>query len=208
MPVSGIVVFVCLYIVATFFYPGGSQLDKAAPGFSWMQNYWCNLLNENAINGQPNAARPVALTAMGVLCFSLAYFWYRFPQAVRLSKTNRLVMQLSGVLAMATGLAIFTNYHDSLINIATLFGLVAVTGALAALRNLNWMGLFWTGLFAIALVGLNNILYYGPRLRYYLPLVQKATFLYFLVWMCGINIRMFTRGFSNYSSTADRSHKA
>lgn len=35
--------FLLFYVVATFFYPGGSQLDKTASGFSWTQNYWCNL---------------------------------------------------------------------------------------------------------------------------------------------------------------------
>jgi hypothetical protein len=63
-PLFGTLIYLLLYIVATFFYPGGSQVDKNSFGFSWAQNYWCNLLNENAINGQHNSARPIAIAAM------------------------------------------------------------------------------------------------------------------------------------------------
>ncbi|MDB5246855.1 MAG: hypothetical protein JWQ40_1249 [Segetibacter sp.] len=56
-------------------------------GFSWTQCYWCNLLNENVINGQGNPARPIALAAMLVLCITLAHLWFIFPQQVGLQKT-------------------------------------------------------------------------------------------------------------------------
>ncbi|MEJ7677696.1 MAG: hypothetical protein WKG06_07485 [Segetibacter sp.] len=89
-PLFGTLIFVCLYIIATLFYPGGSQVDKNAKGFSWTQNYWCNLLNENAINGQHNAARPIAMTAMFVLCLTFATFSYIFPRQIGLPKKAEL----------------------------------------------------------------------------------------------------------------------
>src|SRR3954449_6164304 len=63
LPLFGIILFLLLYFIATLYYPGGAQFDKTTKGFSWTQNYWCNLLNENAINGLPNPARPIAITA-------------------------------------------------------------------------------------------------------------------------------------------------
>jgi hypothetical protein len=73
-PLFGTIVFVCLYLLAAAYYPGGSQADPNAKGFSWLNNYWCNLLNENAMNGQHNSARPMAVTAMAVLGLTLAGF--------------------------------------------------------------------------------------------------------------------------------------
>jgi hypothetical protein len=96
----GTLVFFCLYTVATLFYPGGSQVDKNSKGFSWVNNYWCNLLNENAMNGQHNPARPIAVTAMFVLCLSLSFFWYHLPLSYNFGKFTRLVIQLSGISAM------------------------------------------------------------------------------------------------------------
>jgi hypothetical protein len=51
LPPVGILIFILLYIVAAFFYPGGSEFDTHSDGFSWKHNYWCNLLNELAIKG-------------------------------------------------------------------------------------------------------------------------------------------------------------
>lgn len=190
-PVFGSLVFACLYIIATLFYAGGSEFDNNSIGFSWTQNYWCNLLNDNAINGQPNAAKWIAIAGMVVLCFSLGFFWIIFPQQTHLSKGLRLTIQISGVLSMAMNAALFTGYHDAVLMAATGFGLVAVAGTLIALQKLRWMPLFGLGIFNIALVALNNILYYGDGLRLYLPVVQKITFFCFLIWICLITIRLF-----------------
>jgi hypothetical protein len=100
LPIFGTLIFVLLYFFATFFYPGGSQVDRNSIGFSWINNYWCNLLNETAINGQPNTAKPIALTGMFILCFTLPFFWFVFPTQINISKTLKLLIQVSGILAM------------------------------------------------------------------------------------------------------------
>jgi hypothetical protein len=192
-PAAGSVLFGLLYGWAALRYPGGAPNDPTTPGFSWTRNYWCNLLNETALNGQPNPARPVALGAMLVLGLTLILFWYEFPRRAGLPPTGRRLVQTSGALAMVLGLFIFTPLHDALINLASLFGLVAVVGTLAGLRRLRWGGWFGLGLFNLVLVGLNNLLYYGEGLLPYLPVVQKFTFLAFLLWIGGISLTLFRR---------------
>jgi hypothetical protein len=78
LPIIGCVLFIILYVVAGLLYPGGSGTDKTSVGYNWTKNYWCNLLNNTAINGQINIAKPVAMTAMVILCISLSFFGYRF----------------------------------------------------------------------------------------------------------------------------------
>ena len=191
LPIIGALVFVSLYIIATFNYPGGSQHDPNANGFSWLHNYWCNLLNEQAINGLDNPARPIALAAMLVLCISLAIFWFLFPIITRLNKTLRLLMQISGGLSMITGFFLFTNQHDILVNAASFFGLIAMTITFIGLYRLKWYPLFRFGMVNLILVVLNNILYYGEGLKTYLPVVQKITFLSFLFWVCCITYQLY-----------------
>jgi len=193
LPLFGTVVFVCLYITATLFYPGGSQVDETSKGFSWANNYWCNLLNEKAMNGQLNPARPIAITAMFILCCTLANFWWIFPQQVGFKRDIRFTIQISGLLAMIVGMLLFTNLHDTVVNAASLCGLIATVGTFAGLRKLNWKKLFWLGIFNLLLVALNNILYYGNGLKLYLPVVQKITFFFFLLWICLINIKLFNK---------------
>jgi hypothetical protein len=193
LPPFGSLLFVLLYVIATLYYPGGSLFDKSAKGFQWTQNYWCNLLNEEALNGMPNTARPFALGAMFVLAVSLVFFWYLFPLHVGLTKPRRLVIQLSGLMAMVIGVFVFTGFHDVVINVAGCFGLIAFGGTFAGLYHLRWQKLFWTGLFIPVLIGLNNFLYYHIALQHYLPLVQKLTFLYVLTWVSITSLCLYKR---------------
>lgn len=191
LPVSGTIIFVALYIIATLLYPGGSQVDKNSVGFSWINNYWCNLLNNNAINGQHNAARPVALVAMTILSMTLAYFWYLFPRQINFPKYSRLVIQIAGAISMTIAMFLFTDLHDMIINIASLFGFISLIGTFAGLYKIKLYNLFWLGMFNVLLVALNNYVYYSKGLIIYLPVIQKISFAFFLFWLCCINIVLY-----------------
>ncbi|MBI3139004.1 MAG: hypothetical protein HYZ15_10495 [Sphingobacteriales bacterium] len=192
LPVLGTLLFVVLYVIATFLYPGGSQVDKNSIGFSWTNNYWCNLLNENAINGQLNPAKPLAVTAMFILCLTLTLFWFLFPRQINLNNKLRLVIQISGTLAMTTAFFLFTNInHDLITNLASSFGAIATIGTFVGLYKTKWFRLFAFGLLNILLVGLNNLCYYDKELIVYLPVIQKVTFATFLIWLCCININLY-----------------
>ena len=192
LPIFGTILFVVLYITATFYYPGGSQFNHHSPGFSWVHNYWCNLLDDNAINGQQNTAQPIALTAMFILCFTLAFFWWQFPKFTSLGKVYKLTIQVCGTLAMATGLLLYTKTnHDLVTNSASLFGLIATTGTIAGLYKNGWTTLFYYGLLNLLLVAVNNFLYYNKEVISFLPSIQKITFATFLVWICCITIKMY-----------------
>ena len=192
IPLFGALLFVVLYIVATLLYPGGSQADKNGVGFSWTHNYWCNLLNEQAINGQVNPARPVAMIAMFVLCVTLAMFWFLFARIINFSAKASFTLSFSGFVSMSVAMFLFTSYHDMVINVAGFFGLIALTGTFVGLYKNKWLPLFIFGLFNLALVIVNNILYYSGSLKY-LPVVQKISFLFFLVWICWIDLRLYLK---------------
>lgn len=191
IPLFGILFFVLLYYLATKYYPGGSQLNNQTKEFSWAQNYWCNLLNENAMNGMHNPARPIAIFAMIVLAFTLIIFWFLFTQQILFGRRMKIFIRSSAVISMFFCMLLFTSLHDMAINLATLFGLIPITGTFIGLKKLKWIKLFWMGLFIILFILLNNFLYYKQGMLYYLPIVQKITFLYFLTWICLIDINLF-----------------
>lgn len=186
-------IYVVLYIIATRYYPGGSQADKNSIGYSWANNYWCNLLYEKGINGKPNAAQPIAMTAMAILCISVSLFWVQFPRFTSLNKSARITIQLSGSMAMAVGFLLFTNFnHDLIINTASILGVIAMTGTFVGLYNNRWKALFGFGLANIGMIILNNIFYHTEGLIVYLPIIQKITFLIFLIWICCIVFKIFS----------------
>lgn len=193
VPFIGSFLFIVLYIIAAFLYPGGSGTDKAAIGYSWTDNYWCNLLGEKAINGQTNAARPVAVTAMFILCLSLSTFWILFPALTQLKKFHKLLIQVAGTVCMLASFLLLTPIdHDLAVNTSSAFGLIAMIGILIALYQLKWNWLFAIGLFNLLLVALNNYLYHSNEMMY-LPIVQKFSFLSFLVWFSFISINLYQR---------------
>jgi hypothetical protein len=192
-PIFGILGFMGLYYLATLYYPGGSQFNENSVGFSWTDNYWCNLLNDDAINGEKNAAKPIALTAMIILCSSLTLFWWKFPQYTMLDGRYKLSIRFSGTLAMCIGFLLLTEFdHDLIINLAVIFGLIATAGTFIGLYKNGWRFLFVFGLFNVLLIIANNVLYHSSTLIAYLPVVQKLTFASFLIWVCGIDIRIYS----------------
>jgi hypothetical protein len=172
-----------LYVLATRYYPGGSQIDPHSVGFSWTDNYWCDLLDRRAVNGLRNHAQPLAIAAMGLLCISLVSFFWGIPGSLSAGQGWKYIIRLSGTAAMICGALMGTFDHDLMTNIASLLGLVAVVGVLHLLWQAQWTVHVWAGLVILLLVGLNNLLYYTDSLRVYLPVVQKVTFLYVLTWV-------------------------
>ncbi len=192
IPIFGSLVFIALYIIAASFYPGGSETDKTSVGYNLTKNYWCNLLHDTAINGQPNTAKPIAVTAMIILCLALSTFWIFFPKYIMTSKILRNTIQISGTAAMLFSFFLLTNVnHDLVVNFASSLGFIATVGTLICLYQAKWYWLFVFGLFNIFLIGLNNYLYYTEGMMIYLPVVQKISFASFLIWICLINSNLY-----------------
>src|SRR5918993_5529882 len=114
LPVAGIFVFAGLYLIAAALYPGGSQHDPTAVGFSFKYNYWCNLLNEHSIDGKINPAQPFALAGMIALALSLSVFWYVLPGLLSTGVISTSVVKASGILAMIPALFIASERHDTM----------------------------------------------------------------------------------------------
>jgi hypothetical protein len=193
LPLLGILIFFILYVLSTLLYPGGSQADKNTISFSWVHNYWCNLLNEFAMNGEVNPARPFAMTGMFVLCATLPVFCYLFATNFNFSQSAARLITFSGIAAMTISMFLFTGFHNIVISVAGVFGLIALKGTYVGLYKNKSYQLFVMGLFNLFLITVNNILYYSPGLLKYLPVVQKITFLSFLTWICLIDIFMLKK---------------
>jgi hypothetical protein len=191
LPLAGSGLFFVLYFLAAAFYPGGSQADAGAKGFSWMHNYWCNLLPQNALNGERNGGRPFAIAGMAVLAIVFISTWLLSARVLLQSKPAQRVMQATAVLSMLPLVFLTTEYHDQLLMLTALFGLVAMGLVYAALYRARKHGLFWFGLFNVLLIAVNNYIYYLAPTRYWLPLVQKFTFLSYLLWICLLSLMLY-----------------
>lgn len=189
--VLGIWVFVLLYITAAVFYPGGSQLDKATKGFSWLNNYWCDLLDELAKNGQTNSARPIAIISWIILCFSLSIAWYFLPQLFSINTTTKRTIRICGIGAMLVAALLFTSLHDVVIRLAGGLGFIAFVITLTLFYRNKMYRLFYSGLFCVVLMGLNYYIMMTDATGLYLPVIQKVTFIIVLLWILFVDKKLY-----------------
>lgn len=190
LPTIGILIFIGLFVSSANLYPGGSQANPNSVGFDWINNYWCNLMNEKAMNGQKNPARTYAIIAMVILCASLALFFVQFAQKFAKNRFWKHVIKIFGISTMAFAILIFTKYHDLLTTISSIFGAFVVIGIIWEVYRSN-LNLFKIGgIVCVILLGLNNYIYYSGNGIDYLPLIQKITFGIVLIWIIGLNYKL------------------
>lgn len=193
IPAIGVVLFVLLYLVSAMLYPGGSQIDPNSVGFDWMNNYWCNLMNEDAMNGARNPARSYAVVAMIILCLSLMAFFVRFARTFPKSRIWRLIIGVAGILSMSSAMFISTKYHDVMTTVSSVFGLFAIVGVMREIYLSNMKLYKLGGGLCILLIAINNYIYYSGDAIEFLPLLQKITFGIVLIWILRLNVEMNKR---------------
>ncbi|TJY33929.1 hypothetical protein [Pontimicrobium aquaticum] len=190
LPTFGILIFVVLFVYAASLYPGGSQADINSVGFDWFNNFWCNLMLENALNGQENLARPTAFIAIIILCSSVALNYYYFASIFEKNRAWKLILKISGTISMVSAVFIFTKYHDVMTTLLSVFGTFGIIAIMRRLHKNNMTFLKISGIVCIILVVMNNLFYYIENLIEYLPVIQKMTFIVILTWVIGLNLKM------------------
>lgn len=190
IPSIGIMVYCVLYVYASTLYPGGTKFDFSTEGFSWMHNYWCDILDAYARNGAYNPARPFGILANIILCGSLAYLFYDYGHRFIDKIFWRKVVQYCGIFSMILSCLIFTPLHNSIIISASLFGIFAMTGLLLDIFFEGQFILKIGGAFAIILLLLNNGLYYSEIGLRSLPIIQKISFGFTFMWFVLLNYSM------------------
>lgn len=193
IPVWGFCLFVLLYLVAAAYYPGGSEVDRTAAGFSWMHNYWCDLLEDTAENGAPNRAKPIAIAAMAVLCISIALFFYFVPRLFELQSRFKQSIRVAGILSMCILVFLKADHHDTIINASVALGVLAIILTLLGLLRGALYTLSGMGILCLVMAFLNTYIYYSKRWIDVLPVVQKISFFLFLLWFCLVSFKVYQR---------------
>jgi uncharacterized membrane protein len=192
-PVYGIILFIALYLTAAFLYPGGTFHDKSSKGFSWQDNYWCELMAPQAQNGKANTARPVAITAMGILALGLCFFWYTTALLFKKGSAGYYLIRYAGITSAIVWVFFLTGAHDTVVNLSGFFGVLAIITILTGLYKRKWNTLFAIGIICLILCCINNYIYYTTHFFDLLPVIQKISFLTFMYWFCAVSIQMYRR---------------
>ena len=194
IPSYTVLIFLILFFVSTFLYSGGSKADVKSRKFSWMHNYWCDLIWPTDYREEKNPAAWVAIPAMIILSLGFVLLFYQFPNYYPTDPLIALTIRIFGAGSMICASLLFTPLHNKMIPLASLCSLIALVGVFYVLYIQSSLILFYFGILCTVLVGLNNVFYYAnsERLLYYLPLLQKISFLVVLIWIVSLNLSFHT----------------
>lgn len=197
LSLSALALFALTLLMAVSTYPGGSWLHpQACDGFSWSENFWCDLLRQPAYNGAANR-RAVWLTTVAfvLIATALAPFWFEVSTLLE-GRPRRFVRVAGSVSSIATACVAllpsdrFPTLHAPAV--LTAGGLGFACGGLCsawALRHPRQARLFW--LFScvlLAAASLNLVLYVwvvyfdGPS-NVVLPSAQKVATVALVGWI-------------------------
>ena len=199
LPVIGMGLFVTLYVLAAFKYPGGTWIDSSAPGFSFWDNYLCDLLDYRSLNGELNTGRYYARAALGVLCLSLIYLWTYLPHLFPKWSWNTMLMWVSGITAFVTTMLLSAGTHDITVRIAGLLGAVALLSAFAEMWKAGYLGLMRFGFLCLFIFLGNYYIYETGAGLHSLPVIQKITFSGFIAWFIWLDLALY-RNLKNRAS--------
>lgn len=170
----GIVTSLSLLLMATLYYPGGSQFDKTSIGFDWRSNYISNLFGEKSVNGSDNSARFWAIAGMISLSASFAVFFYNFSKKIP-EKSAASVIKYAGAGGMLFTFLIVTPLHDTMITIASTMFLLSIFYITVFVFR-SRLHLFKFLCTACLLIFYGMLFLFGSGIyRWFLPTMQKIT---------------------------------
>lgn len=131
--VSGLFGYLLCIIASARLYPGGTWDDRTTQGFSFWENFWCDLLSPVAIGGgEHRLGSYLARAAFVSFAFSMLTFWPLAERYVGPSPQTRLAIRLGRVCAISlVGLSAVPSVssetgHAVLVVLSCLSGLAAM----------------------------------------------------------------------------------
>lgn len=188
IPVFGLTIYAILFMLATWLYPGGSLNHPDAIGYSFSHNFLCDLFLSESYNGEHNPGRYIAIGSHVILGLTMMSFFYLLPGIFHRQNTNTKCVQIFGVLTMGIFCFMFTELHDIIVITTAVFGTLALLPFFIELRYLTDRPLKLWAWMCYGMSLLVFTLYTTGWGFYYLPLLQKVTFLVDAVWVIWVSV--------------------
>ena len=185
--------FVVFYVFAALKFPGGTYANPRQKGFSFIENYLCDMLDNFTYLLEDNPAKLYARIALGFLCFGILLFWFHLPKLFEKKTKRTQIMQLSGMAAMLVTVFLQSGNHDLVTFLAGFFGAVAMILSFIELYKSGYKGYMVIGIVCLILILLNYYIYETRHWKEILPLLQKVTTVAGLIWFSALNLKLLRK---------------
>jgi len=181
----GIIISIFLLVIATLYYPGGSQFDKTSIGYDWKNNYISNLFGEKAVNGSDNASRFWAIGGMMFLSTTFAIFFIEFSKKIP-AKGAAQVIKYFGAGAMLFTFLIATPLHDKMITIASTMTLISIFYITVFVLKSRLLLFKFLCVACLVVFYCSLYMYYSGTFLRFLSIMQKVTFATIIILIVGL----------------------
>ncbi len=188
LPSLGVLAALATLVAATWRYPGGTRTAPDTVGFRWSENFVCELFDAHAQNGAENAARPLGIAGLVLLCVSLGVVFFAISRSTT-SRRHRSVIEIGGIGAAVYAMFTPTPLHNVVIAVGGLFSLAAylAIGHLMWLERRRTLLQCWAGVLAVKAA--IWIVYYGNVAYAWLPILQKLGMALAIAWLLAVRHR-------------------
>ncbi len=191
IPLAGMGLFVLFYVIASLQYPGGSHANPNAVGFSFWNNYLCDLLDVHTVGGVLNPGRHYSRIALFVLCSSLMLLWFFLPKLFKRKKGYPTLVRTSGLASLIVMLFMTAGNHDMVVRVAGILGVIALVLLMDGLLRSGYHKLFGLGILCLFVFLVNYYIYETGTHIKTLPVIQKFTFLLFIAWFVLLDVATY-----------------
>jgi hypothetical protein len=186
----GVTAFIALLAMAMALYPGGTVFDRTTVGHRFWTNFFCDIQQPVAINGQPNKLGSwLGRSASTALYASWIPLWLLAPRVLAGPRTGRTVRLLGVTAAVLAFMVPFCPKHFVGVLIASTPGLAALTLTLVDILRrpcaspaLRIVSTVFT-LLSVATDSIYAVSVARGVRPFYLPGLQKVTAMALLAWM-------------------------
>lgn len=203
-PIVGMVLYLIVFTIAAMQYPGGSENIPSAVGYSFFNNFLCDVMHPITQGGQHNPVSQLATFSHVILSSTMIAFFYLLPEIFDWTNNYTKTVRYMGVLTMTVFIFMFTPLHDSIVTATGVLGTFALIPFFIEMKKYPNGGL---KILAYICFTLSIIVFFIFETRigyFYLPFLQKITFLfdtYWVVWASLIVLRKNRALESMHSST-------
>ena len=175
--------YIVLYTLGALEYNGGSFNYPNSHAYSFSHNLLCDLLLPMSINGQINDGRTLGIISHIILSVSMMGFFYILPKIFSIQNRNTQLTRSLGILAMLIFSFMFTEYHDTIVLLTGIIGTMALIPFFLEFKTYEGTLLKGYAIFCFFMSMIVFISFISKIGYYYLPLLQKITFVIDAIWV-------------------------
>lgn len=199
---TALAAFVVLLGSSMLCYPGGDCFDASGTHYRFWQNFLCDLLLVQAMNGQPNLGGSLfaTLAACLLMVFGLIPLWWRTRTWRGLTRATGLLSTAFSMLMCAQVIFDLPITHALITLLFGGFGVLASFAVFVDLRRdpATPATVRWTGVLALGSAVGGAVLYgstkwAGVAAIHWLPGVQKLVLLLTLLWLIALAADLSSR---------------